>query len=81
MSDLKNHPMKAENLLRHSDGHGVADDLDQFAIRIWLTDQDPGVTTPAQGKSRSVVKDCVRIPRALDVKVHVTFERRSHLPV
>ena len=72
---------KNGNLLRHRDGHSIADDLDQLSIRVRLANQDSGVTTPAQGKSRSVVKNSVRVPRALDVEVHVTLERRSDFPV
>ena len=69
------------SLLRYRDGHGITDDLDQLSIRIRLTNQDSGVAAPAQGESRSVVKNSVRISRALDVEVHVTLERRSDFPV
>lgn len=80
-SNLKKHPIRTKNLLGYGDGHGIADDLNQLAIRIGLANQDPGVTTPTQGKSCSVMKDCIRVPRAFDVEVHVALERCSHLPV
>jgi hypothetical protein len=76
-----NHPNRTKNLLRHRDRHSIADDLDQFAIRILLTNQDSGVTTPTQSKPFSIVKNSVRIPRALNVEVHITLERGSHPPV
>ena len=69
------------NLLGHCNRHCVADDLNQLAVRIGLTNQDSGVATPTQGEPRPVMKDRVRIPRALDVEVHVTLERRSDFPV
>ena len=79
--DLINYPTRTGNLLRYCDRHGIADDLDQLAILIWLTDQDSGVATPAQGKSCTIMKDSVRVPRTLNVEVHVTLKRCPDLPV
>lgn len=79
--DHANHISNPGDLLRHHNRHGIADDLDQLAIRIRLTNQDSGVAAPAQGKPRSVMKDRVRVPRALDVEMHIALEGRSDFPV
>lgn len=79
--DLANHPSATGNLLWHCNRHGIADDLNQLAVRIGLANQDPGIATPTQGKSRSVMKDRVWVPRTLDVEVHVALEKRSNFPV
>ena len=79
--DHANHISNPGNLLRHYNRHCIADDLYQLAIRIGLTNQDSGVATPAQGKSRSVMKDRVRVPRALDVEMYIAPEGCSDFPV
>ena len=69
------------NLLWHRDRHGVTNDLNQLAIRVGLTNKDSGIATPTQSEPRSIMKNCVRIPRALDMEVDITLERRPDPPV
>lgn len=76
-----NHPNGTKNLLWHRDRHCIADDLDQFTIRVRLTHQDSGVTTPTQSEPFSIVKNRVGISRTLNVEVHVTLEKCSDPPV
>lgn len=76
-----NRSTRTEGLLRHCDRHDIADDLNQLALRIGLANQDPGVATPTQRESCSVMEYRVRVPRTFDVEVHVALEGRSDFPV
>lgn len=76
-----NRSTRTEGLLWHCDRHDIADDLNQLALRIRLANQDPGVATPTQRESCSVMEYRVRISRTFDVEVHVALEGRSDFPV